>query len=816
MNTAAATTPQNVKAQSQESRRTTLPIGGMSCVNCAARIESVLRHIDGVSEAAVSFAGENATIDYDASRVDLEQLASAIEQAGFQVLPETVRLRIDGMTCASCAGRVEKMLREQPGVLSAQVNLASEIATVATISGTRSTAGLIEAVEQAGFGASPAVSAAAEREAADKAEQRQARRELWVLIGAAVLTAPLIMPMLLAPFGIHWMLPGWVQLALATPVQLIAGARFHRAAWAALRAGGANMDVLVSLGTSAAFGLSLVMLVSGGHLYFESAAAVITFVRLGKWLEARARHGTTQAIRTLMALRPETARVRRQGREIEVPAEAVGRGEIVVIRPGERVPVDGKIIDGESQLDESLITGESLPVFRGVGGAVTGGSINGDGLLAVETTSVGEESMLARIVALIQDAQGSKAPIQRTVDRVASVFVPVVVGIAAVTLAGWIFAGASIADAVINAVAVLVVACPCALGLATPAALMVGTGMAARAGILIKDAQALELTQAVDTVVLDKTGTLTEGRPEVHEVLADDEDELLRLVAAAQHGSEHPLAEAVRRAAAERGLAIHRAAEFKALPGKGVAARVNGRELVVGSPRLMAERGIDLREYRARADEFETAGMTVVWASDGDRLLGGIALGDKPRASSRDALSRLRAEGVATVMLTGDNRAAADMVGKALGVARVIAEVLPADKARTIESLRAEGRTVAMVGDGINDAPALAAADVGFAMGTGTDVAMHTAGVTLMRPEPTLIADAISISRATRRKIRQNLFWAFVYNTIGIPLAAFGFLTPMFAGAAMALSSVSVLTNALLLRRWKPAVPTKPSHRRWR
>jgi Cu+-exporting ATPase len=465
--------------------------------------------------------------------------------------------------------------------------------------------------------------------------------------------------------------------------------------------------------------------------------------------------------------------------------------------------VDGTIVEGESQLDESLITGESLPVFKGVGENVTGGSINGDGLLAVETTRVGEESMLARIVALIQDAQGSKAPIQRTVDRVAAVFVPVVVGVAVVTLLGWILAGAGLEVAVINAVAVLVIACPCALGLATPAALMVGTGAAARAGILIKDAQALELTQAVDTVVLDKTGTLTEGRPDVHAVLADNGDELLRLVAAAQHGSEHPLAEAIRRAASERGLEIPQATGFKALPGKGVEARVNGREVTIGSPRLMRERNVDLSGYQARAAELEAVGMTVVWACDGDRLLGGIALGDKPRASSHDALVRLKAEGVETVMLTGDNRAAAEAVGKALGVARVIAEVLPEDKAREVATLHAEGRTVAMVGDGINDAPALAAADVGFAMGTGTDVAMHTAGVTLMRPEPTLIADAISISRATRRKIRQNLFWAFVYNTVGIPLAAFGFLTPMFAGAAMALSSVSVVTNALLLRRWR-------------
>jgi Cu+-exporting ATPase len=754
MNSTTAIGYKHDNAQPRADEQTTSPIDGMSSVSSAARIE-------------------------------------------------TVRLRIGGMTCATCSGRVEQVLRRQSGVLSAQVNLASELATVATTNGAATSAMLIAAIERAGYRGELAASATEEREASDKAEGLRTRRELWMLIGAAALTVPLIAPMVLVPFGIHWMLPGWLQLALATPVQFIAGARFYRGAWSALRGGAANMDVLVALGTTAAFGLSLVLLASGGHLYFEGAAAIITFVRFGKFLEARAKHSTTRAIRALMALKPESARVRRQDQEIEVPAEAVGRGEIVVVRPGERVPVDGRIVEGESQLDESLITGESLPVFKGIGEDVTGGSINGDGLLAVETTGVGEESMLARIVALIQDAQGSKAPIQRTVDRVAAVFVPVIVGFAAVTLLGWLLAGAGIEDAIINSVAVLVIACPCALGLATPAALMVGTGAAARAGILIKDAQALELTQAVDTVVLDKTGTLTEGRLEVHEVLADDRDDLLRLVAAAQHGSEHPLAEAIRRAAADRGLEIPLATGFKALPGKGVEARIDGREVTVGSPRLMGERKVDIGEYRARAAALEAEGMTVIWVCDGNGLLGGIALGDKPRASSRSALTRLKAEGVETVMLTGDNRAAAEAVGRKLGVTRVIAEVLPEDKAREISSLRNEGRTVAMVGDGINDAPALAAADVGFAMGCGTDVAMHTAGVTLMRPEPVLIADAISISRATRRKIRQNLFWAFVYNTVGIPLAALGFLTPMVAGAAMALSSVSVVTNALLLRRWR-------------
>ncbi|MFC1586897.1 copper-translocating P-type ATPase [Planctomycetota bacterium] len=601
------------------------------------------------------------------------------------------------------------------------------------------------------------------------------------------------------------MLSGWVQFALATPVQIFAGARFYRGAWGALRTGSANMDVLVALGTTAAFGLSLVLMVSGGHLYFEGAAAIITFVRIGKWLETRAKHGTTRAIRALMELRPETARVKRGDGEIEIPADAVGRAEIVVVRPGERVPVDGQIKHGESQLDESLITGESMPVTRGVGDDVTGGSINGDGLLEIEATRVGDESVLAHIIALIQDAQASKAPIQRTVDRVAAVFVPIVIAVAVLTLLGWIAAGTGIERAVINAVSVLVIACPCALGLATPTALMVGTGAAAKAGILIKDALALERAHAVDVVVFDKTGTLTLGRPQVQEIFAVDEDTdgLIALTASAQRGSEHPLAQAILRTAEARELPTKSPEEFKALSGRGITATVGGRAVVVGSPRLMRERGIDLEALVDRAAELEGRGMTVMWIAEGTTLLGFIAVGDTPRDSARETVKLLADAGIKSVMLTGDNRAAAEFVAAQLGIEHVIAEVLPDDKSQAIAELQREGHTVAMVGDGINDAPALAAADIGFAMGSGTDVAMHAAGVTLMRSEPTLVPDAISVSRATTRKIWQNLFWAFVYNTIGIPLAALGFLTPMIAGAAMAMSSVSVVSNALLLNRWR-------------
>jgi Cu+-exporting ATPase len=507
-----------------------------------------------------------------------------------------------------------------------------------------------------------------------------------------------------------------------------------------------------------------------------------------------------------MELRPEVARVRRGDLVLEVPPETVARGEIVVVRPGERVPVDGRIIEGASQLDESLLTGESLPQTKEVGDPVTGGSINGDGLLAIETTRVGDETTLARIVSMVEDAQGAKAPIQRTVDRVSAVFVPIVIAIALVTWVAWLLASGDMEKALIYAVSVLVIACPCALGLATPAALMVGTGAAARAGILIKDAEALEQTHKVDVVVFDKTGTLTEGKPKVSQVLAEDKKHVLQVAAACQYGSEHPLAQAIVNAAndeeSNKSLA---ASEFQAIAGKGVRAIVNGKEVFVGSPRLMREHDVSTSSWDSQAAALEAEGMTLVWVAQEGQALGAIAIGDAPRPSAQLAIKRLKDIGVKTVMLTGDNQAAANTIGSKLGISEVIAEVLPEDKAAKVSELREQGHVVAMVGDGVNDAPALAAADVGLAMSSGSDVAMHTAGVTLMRPKPGLVADAIGISGATTRKIRQNLFWAFAYNTIGIPLAALGFLSPMLAGGAMALSSVSVLGNALLLRGWRPA-----------
>lgn len=783
-----------------EAQSVVIPIEGMSCTSCAARIQRVLGESDGIASASVNFASEKAKVDYDPAKTDPKRITKVIEDSGFQVPTEVLRLKIGGMSCASCVGRIEKVLAEEKSVVSAQVNLATEIATLTLSPGAASAASIISRVERAGYQASPAISQEADARAK---EQRKSRREFHVLLVCALLTAPLMAPMLLMPFGIHWSAPGWLQLMLAAPVQFFGGARFYAGAYRALRTKSANMDVLVAMGTSAAFGLSLVLMSQGQHLYFEGAAAIITFVRFGKWLEARAKHKTGRAIRALMKLRPDMARLRRDGEEVMVPAETVQKGEIVVVRPGERLAVDGEILEGASSIDESLLTGESLPVEKSIGDFVTGGSINGEGLLAVTATRVGEDSTLARIVALVENAQAAKAPIQQTVDKVSAVFVPVVIAIATATFVGWLLYGAGVNAALITAVSVLVIACPCALGLATPAALMVGTGAAARAGILIADAQALELTHKLDVIVFDKTGTLTQGKPRVHSLLSDDSDATLVLAASAQFGSEHPLAEAIRRAAKEASLDLAEGHDFKALPGKGVEATIAGDRITVGSPRLMTELGASLAPYQARASELEAKGMTVVWVARSGALLGGIAIGDELRNEAAAAIAKLKALGTKTMMLTGDNRSAGEAVAADLGISEVVAEVLPADKAGHITRLQEEGYAVAMVGDGVNDAPALAAADVGFAMGSGSDVAMHTADVTLMRPSPLLVADAISISRATTRKINQNLFWAFAYNSVGIPLAALGFLSPMVAGAAMALSSVSVLGNALLLGRWK-------------
>ncbi|HYE51872.1 MAG TPA: heavy metal translocating P-type ATPase [Azospirillaceae bacterium] len=792
-------------------REIDIPVEGMTCASCAGRVEKAIRAVPGVADAAVNLATERARVTFDPAATGPGPVAQAIERAGYVPVAESVDLAIGGMTCASCVARVEKVLGRVPGVLEATVNLATERAQVRGAG--VDPAALVAAVERAGYTARPLAPDAPA--APDDAREQAVRRELHHLLVAAVLSLPLVLPMLAEPFGLHLMLPGWVQLLLATPVQFWLGRRFYVAGWKAARAGAGNMDLLVALGTTAGWGLSTWMLATAHaghepHLYYEASAVVVTLVLLGKWLEGRAKRQTTEAIRALTALRPETARVRRGGTEREVPLADVRVGDLVVVRPGERVAVDGRVAEGASHVDESLLTGESLPVAKHPGDKVTGGAINGDGLLLVETTAVGAETVLARIIRLVEGAQAAKAPIQRLLDRVSAVFVPAVLLVALATFAGWLLAGAGVEAAAVNAVAVLVIACPCALGLATPTAVMAGTGVAARAGILIKDAEALERAHAVDTVAFDKTGTLTEGKPTVVALAPAaglDEAGLLRLAAAVQGGSEHPLARAVAAEAAARGVDAPAAQAVRALPGRGVAATVEDRPLLLGSRRLMEESGVATAALAGRAAELEAEGRTVSWlaGAGGGPALGLLAFGDAPKPGAAEAVARLRREGVRTVMLTGDNRGSAMAAAHRLGIDEVVAEVLPQDKADAVARLKQGGRVVAMVGDGVNDAPALAAADVGIAMATGTDVAMHAAGVTLMRGDPALVADAISISRRTYAKIRQNLFWAFAYNVVGIPLAALGLLSPVVAGAAMAFSSVSVVGNALLLRRWRPA-----------
>jgi Cu+-exporting ATPase len=720
-------------------------------------------------------------------------------------LPSPVRLHIDGMTCASCVARVERALKKVPGVDSAEVNLATETAEVRA-GAAMPAATLAAAIEKAGYHAtvlhedsSPAAS--------------PVKHEGRAVLLAALLSLPLVVPMVGALFGRNWMLPAAWQLALATPVQFWLGARFYRAGWKALLNRSGNMDLLVALGTSAGWGLSVYLMWRHAghgmqHLYFEASAVVITLVLLGKWLEGRAKRQTTAAIRALNALRPETARVRRAGAEAELPISQLVLGDHVVVRPGERIPVDGLVREGATHVDESLITGESLPVPKHAGERVTGGSVNAEGLLLVQATALGAESTLARIVRLVETAQARKAPIQRLVDRVSEVFVPVVIVIALLTLLGWGLGAGDWEAAILHAVAVLVIACPCALGLATPAAIMAGTGVAARAGILIKDAEALEIAHRVDVVAFDKTGTLTQGKPQLValEPAAGTRAELLSLAAALQSGSEHPLARAVVEAARSESARVIAADGVAAIAGRGLGGRVGARELRLGSSRLMQELDIDTQPLMAQAAGLQAQGRTVSWLAEigpSPRLLGLLAFGDTLKPSAAAAVARLRAQRIRTVLVTGDNPGAAQAAAAQLQLDEVRAEVLPQDKARIVAALKDGGHTVAMVGDGINDAPALAAAHVGIAMSTGTDVAMHAAGITLMRGDPALVADAIEISRRTYAKIRQNLFWAFVYNVVGIPLAALGLLSPVIAGAAMAFSSVSVVTNALLLRRWK-------------
>jgi Cu+-exporting ATPase len=727
--------------------------------------------------------------------------------------PITYDIGVGGMTCASCVARVEKALKKMPGVLSATVNLATESARIEVTSAEMTDARLRRAVRDAGY-----------EPRTPQAQAKMGRESPWagfMPVGVGlVLTTPLVLPMLGELWGQHWMLPAWLQFALATPVQFVLGARFYKAGWHALKAFAGNMDLLVSLGTTAGWALSVWLWLTAHeghmpHLYFEGSAVVITLVMLGKWLETRAKRQTTEAIRALHALRPEKAHWLSDDGEVDVPVDEILVGDRIVVRPGERFPLDGQLVEGQTQVDESMLTGEPLPVVKAQGAALTGGSINGEGRVFMRVTAVGHETVLSHIIRLVEDAQAAKAPIQRLVDKVAEVFVPAVLLIALITLGVWMVVGADFETALIHAVAVLVIACPCALGLATPVAIMAGTGVAAKHGILIKDVQALELAHRVQTVAFDKTGTLTVGQLRLLAhvpVPGHGAPTALALAARVQSGSEHPLARAVVSAAEQQGLAGPTAQDLQAVPGKGVLAQVEGRQLMLGSLRWLQEEGLDISVWQPDIEALQAQGASLSALAErtdaGLQPLLLMAFGDEPKPGAAQALSALRERGLKLVMISGDNPAAAEAMARRLGLrpeaGEVLADVLPGDKSAQVQKLRAGGQVVAMVGDGVNDAPALAAADVGMAMGNGTDVAMHAAGITLMRGDVALVGAALDISARTVAKIRQNLFWAFAYNVAGIPLAAMGYLNPMMAGAAMALSSVSVMANALLLKRWKP------------
>ncbi|WP_270835574.1 heavy metal translocating P-type ATPase [Aeromonas sp. QDB30] len=782
-----------------------LPLSGMSCANCAGRITTALNKLDGVS-ATVNFALEQAAIEL-ASPDRLPAVLESIQAQGYDYGSETILFQITGMTCAGCSARLNKMLAALPGIISADVNFSIEQARIVLVPGMQTPAALREQIEALGFGAQLAQGSASgrrqqllEREAQEAASARQAQTRVIV---STLLTLPLLVGMLAMAGLFPWHLPAWLELLLATPVQFWIGARFYRGAWLAIKNRSANMDVLVATGTSAAYFYSLYLLLTlgmaaSGKLYFEASAIIITLISLGKLLEARARRSTQSAIRELMALRPETATVWRGERWQSVAIDEVLRGDRLRVLVGERVPVDGKIVSGESELDESILTGESLPVPRGEGDKVLGGAINRSGVLEIEATTVGEDSSLSKIIALVENAQMGKAPLQQLVDKVSAVFVPVVMTIALFTLLVWYAISNDFGQALLAAVAVLVIACPCALGLATPAAIVTGTGVAARHGILIKDVDTLQKAHAIKALIFDKTGTLTQGRP----VLASwsGTAEQLRLAAALQQASEHPLALAMREAVGKE-VTLPQPEAVEVRVGAGIVGQVAGHTVAIGNGSLLAQLGIEVPAQ----DKPPADGATRVWVTIDGVVAGIAALADTLRPESPDAIVTLRQRGIASWLVSGDGPVPVAHIAAKLGLDGAFDSVLPAGKVEKVEALRAQtSGLVAMVGDGVNDAPALAAADVGIAMGSGSDVAMETASITLMRSDPRLVADAIDISAATWRTIQQNLFWAFVFNIIGIPLAALGYLSPELAGAAMALSSITVLSNSLLLKRWQP------------
>ncbi len=801
-------------------RKESLNISGMSCSACAARIEKGLGKLEGVSSANVNFAVEKATVEFDDSQVNVQKFEEVINKLGYGVIKKNEQsenkavLNITGMTCASCSARIEKKLSKLDGVSAANVNLTTEKATVEYDPSKLKVSDMVKAVKDLGYSAEKAEEVSADREKEQR--EKEIRTLKTTLIISIVLSSPLLLAMILSVLGIDvpFLHNQYFQLIIATPIQFGIGYRFYKHAYYALRSGSANMDVLVSMGTSAAYLYSLYNVffeppTMGGmkNLYFEAATVIITLILLGKYLEASAKGKTSEAIKKLMGLQAKTARVIRNGEETDIPMEEVEVGDVIVVRPGEKIPVDGKILEGNSAIDEAMITGESLPVEKKPGDQVTGATINKFGTFKFEATKVGKDTALSQIVKMVEDAQGSKAPIQKIADKVSGIFVPVVVGIALAAFLIWYFSTGDFTKAIVSAVSVLVIACPCALGLATPTAIMVGTGKGAENGILIKGGEHLETACKLNAVVLDKTGTITKGQPEVTDIvtLGDlDKKAVLKLAAISENKSEHPLGVAIFENGKKEIGAIPDPERFEAIPGRGVLAGIGDRQVYIGTRKLMLEQNIDIGPIENKLTQLEDEGKTAMLMAVDGKLEAIIAVADTLKENSQEAIADLQKMGIDVYMITGDNKRTANAIAKQVGISNVLAEVLPENKAQEVEKLKKSGRMVAMVGDGINDAPALATADIGMAIGTGTDVAIEAADITLMRGDLRTIPASIRLSRKTMSKIKQNLFWAFFYNAIGIPFAALGLLNPMIAGAAMAFSSVSVVTNSLSLKRYSP------------